>query len=555
MDKILAKILSLCLLLATLQPLQAATLIHNVNGYSLNQGELQRFVALEYEQGKVTRLYGSALNAERSSAATRIDAGGATLLPGLIDAHGHVSGHGRALSSVDLLGVTSEQQAVQRVASYLAQHPASEWVQGRGWNQVLWPEKTFPNKASLDAISADSAVVLTRVDGHALWANSKALALAGISASSPDPEGGQIVRDSKGQPTGVLIDNAMTPMHRVMPQASVEQLAQWQYRALEDLASYGITSVHDAGVSALEVQAYRVLQRAGRLPIRVYAMLDLRDPGNDVYLEAGPSVDQAHRLDVRSVKIWVDGALGSRGAALFEDYSDAPGERGLLLQSAEALEQHMNRAVAAGYQVSAHAIGDRANTRVLDLYERLNSDPKSAALRHRVEHAQVLRRQDIARFPALNVIASIQPLHAISDKNMAGARLGKERLQGAYAWQSLLASASHMAAGSDVPAESPNPFLGLHAAVSRQDQSGEPNTAWMPEQKISRLDALALFTEGAAYAAHQEAAIGRLQPGYFADFILIDKDYFEVPEAELGQLQVKAVYVAGKQVYQAPRFR
>jgi len=543
--------LSLTAFVLTAGVTHAATLVHNVQGYSLNQGELQQFVALEFDAGKVTRLYADLASAEASAAVTRIDGAGATLLPGLIDAHGHISSHGQALASVDLVGVTSEQQAAQRVAQFLQQRPDSEWVQGRGWNQVLWPGKAFPAKASLDAVSDNRAVVLGRVDGHALWVNSRALALAGITAETPDPDGGQIVRDDEGQPTGVLIDNAMDQLVAVMPRPSVEQLAELQYTALEDLASYGLTAVHDAGIPASEVQAYQTLQRAGRLPVRVYAMLDVRDPANDRYLNAGPSVDEAHMLDIRSVKISADGALGSRGAALFEDYSDGPGNRGLLLHTPESLEHHMNRAVAAGFQVNTHAIGDLANARVLDLYERLNSDSKSAALRHRVEHAQILRPQDIARFPALSVIASVQPVHATSDKNMAGDRLGDGRLKGAYAWQSLLDSGARMAGGSDFPVESPNPFFGLYAAVTRQGQDGEPPGGWMPDQKMSRQDALALFTEGAAYAAHQEGVLGRLQPGYFADFILVNKDFFKVPESELWQLQVKATYVAGEQVYDA----
>ncbi|TXS95126.1 amidohydrolase [Parahaliea aestuarii] len=529
----------------------AATLVHNIRGYSLDGDQVQTFSALEFDKGVITHLYRDVASADASRAATRIDGFGATLLPGLIDAHGHVSSFGRALATVDLVGSSSEAEAARRVAHYIDAHPDRDWVEGRGWNQVLWPDKAFPARAALDAISGERAVVLGRVDGHALWVNSRALALAGIGAGTPDPDGGQILRDEQGQPTGVLIDNAMDLVTAVMPGPDVEALAALQYSALEKLASYGLTAVHDAGIPAREVEAYQQLLAEDRLPIRVYAMLDVRDPDNDRYLEQGPLVDAQHRLDIRSVKISADGALGSRGAALFDDYSDSSGNRGLLLHSRKELAHHMHRAVAAGYQVNTHAIGDRANALVLDLLEAVNSNSRSAALRHRVEHAQILRPADISRFPALNVIASVQPVHATSDMNMAGDRLGETRLRGAYAWESLLESGARMAGGSDFPVESPNPFHGLYAAVTRQDQAGRPPGGWLPKEKMSREAALALFTSGAAYAAHQEGVLGHLQPGYYADFILVDGDYFTLPENDLWQLQVKATYVAGEQVFPA----
>ncbi|WP_116368824.1 amidohydrolase [Parahaliea mediterranea] len=552
---------------------QAATLVHNIRGYTVDGEQVQTFVALEFDDGLVTRLYRDAAAAEASGADRRIDGRGATLLPGLIDAHGHVSAHGQALASVDLVGSPSEAEAARRVAAFIQANRNAQtnsnaqaknnaqansntqaqqgWIAGRGWNQVLWPGQAFPTRATLDALSGEHAVVLGRVDGHALWVNSRALALAGITAATEDPAGGQIVRDATGQPTGVLIDNAMDLVAAVMPKPDVATLADLQHRALVDLARYGLTGVHDAGIAAREVAAYQQLLAQGRLPIRVYAMLDARDPDNDRYLAQGPMIDERHRLDIRSVKLSADGALGSRGAALVDDYSDDAGNRGLLLHSREALAHHMHRAVAAGYQVNTHAIGDRANALVLDLLETINSNPDSAALRHRVEHAQILRPQDIARFPALNVIASVQPVHATSDKNMAGDRLGEARLHGAYAWESLLESGARMAGGSDFPVESPNPFHGLYAAVTRQDTAGHPPGGWLPNEKMNRAAALALFTGGAAYAAHQETVLGRLQPGYYADFILVDGDYFNLPEARLWQLSVKATYVAGEQVYPA----
>jgi len=533
-------------------PATAATLIHNIAGYTMNGSELVTFSALEFDEGKVTRLYASEADAQQSTAIERLDGKGMTLLPGLIDAHGHVSSHGRALASVDLVGVGSESAAVTRVVDFIAAEPTKNtWVQGRGWNQVLWPSKEFPSRQSLDAVSGDAAVVLGRVDGHAVWVNTRALALAGITDDTPDPAGGQIIRDSQGKATGVLIDNAMAMVFSVMPVDTDEQIADYQARALRDLAANGLTSVHDAGITAKEVRGFRSLVKAGDMPVRVYAMLDVLDPANDADLKAGPSEDEAKLLVVRSVKISADGALGSRGAALFEDYSDKPGHKGLLLLTDEELKHHMSRAVAAGYQVNTHAIGDLANDRVLANYEMLNEQETSRALRHRVEHAQILRPKDVSRFVAADVVASIQPTHATSDKNMAGDRLGEKRLEAAYAWSTLLDSGAQLAGGSDFPVESVNPFYGLHAAVTRQSHDNQPDGGWFPGQKLSRAASLSLFTQDAAFAAHQEQVIGRLMPGYYADFILVSENYFEQPAEDIWKNRVQATYVAGQRVFLA----
>lgn len=532
----------------------AATLVHNIHGYTMDDGKLFKFVALEHFGGKVTRLHTSHDTIATSTATEKLDGGGATLLPGLIDAHGHISSHGRALSAVDLVGSPSEADSAQRVLDFIGSSGAgSEWITGRGWNQVLWPQKVFPRRESLDEVSADKAVALNRVDGHAMWVNSAALAQAGITDETPDPDGGEIIRDDQGQATGILIDNAMDLVFKVMPPLTDERMEQFTLTALEDLASYGLTSVHDAGIKAQEVRAFQSLRRQNRLPIRVYAMLDVLDPANDAYLRQGPLIDPEHMLDIRSVKISADGALGSRGAALFQDYSDQPGNKGLLLVNDEQLDQHMERAMVAGYQVNVHAIGDLANGRVLDFYERLIKQQDSRTLRHRIEHSQIIRPQDIPRFAELGVIASIQPTHATSDKNMAGDRLGQKRLAGAYAWKSLRDSGARLAGGSDFPVESANPFFGLHAAVTRQSQDNQPAGGWLPKQKLSREVTLGLFTEDAAYSAHQEAVIGKLRPGYAADFILVRDDYFTVPEQDLWKNQVLATYVAGQLVFKLER--
>jgi hypothetical protein len=520
----------------------------------MESGVRSQFVALEYNNGVVTQVYASVDEAAFSVAETKIDGGGATLLPGLIDAHGHVSSHGAALANVDLNGAATEAEATQRVADFIAKADmdSGSWVRGRGWNQVLWPNKRFPTRATLDAVAPDRPVILGRVDGHAAWVNSAALEAAGITRNTPDPMGGQIIRDSQGEPTGVLIDNAMDVVFETAGEPSVEQLEGDIVTALKAVAATGMTAIHDAGISAREAQAYRNLQAQGRLPIRVYAMLSVLDPANDDYLNTGPYVSDDGMLQIRSVKISADGALGSRGAALHQSYSDQPGHKGLLLLTDTDLRHHIERSAKAGFQVNVHAIGDFANTRVLDEFERINADQKLRALRHRVEHAQILRPADIARFRDLNVLASIQPTHATSDKNMAGDRLGETRLEGAYAWKSLIDANVRVAGGSDFPVEPPEPLFGLHAAVTRTDREGTPLGGWRPHEKLSREASLSLFTEWAAYAGHAEDLIGQLKPGMAADFILLRDNYFTQPADAIWRNHVLTTVVAGKVVFASP---
>ncbi|MDJ0879339.1 MAG: amidohydrolase [Halieaceae bacterium] len=528
---------------------QAATLVYNVTGYTMNEGERVQFAALEFGDGVITRLYSNDLEARASKAEERIDGNGAILLPGLIDAHGHVTALGRGLSAVNLVGSTSAADAAARVRAFLADNGNQEWVRGHGWNQVLWPGKQFPHRSSLDALAGKQAVALTRIDGHAMWVNSTALKLADIGPETPDPDGGQIIRDDTGRATGVLIDNAMNLVKAVMPPITDEDMANFALTAMQALASQGITSVHDAGITAQEVRAYQALRRENRMPIRVYAMLKMVDPAIDQYLQQGPLIDEQHMLDIRSVKISADGALGSRGAALFEDYSDMPGQRGLLLVNDEQLDRYMDRSMAAGYQVNVHAIGDKANARVLDFLEQMIARHDNRHLRHRNEHSQIVRLEDISRFAEIGVVASIQPTHATSDKNMAGDRVGEARLAGAYAWRKLLDSGARLAGGSDFPVESINPFYGIHAAVTRQDHQNQPPGGWLPGERLLRNEALSLFTEWAAWAAHQETVIGRLLPGYAADFILVSDDMFTMPAEDLWRNQVLGTWVAGRKVH------
>ena len=552
----IASICTLALLLLPISALSTAersgTLLYNINGYTLSDEGLIQFDALEFNQGRVTRLFKDqpeALASARNQAGQTIDGGGTTLLPGLIDAHGHVSSHGRALEAVDLVGIGSEADSALQVAEFIQRKDPGDWVLGRGWNQVLWSNNEFPDRQSLDQLDTDAAIALNRIDGHAVWVNSRALELANIDDHTPDPAGGQIIRDDRGRATGVLIDNAMDMVFAQIPAESVQQNEHYVLAALRDLAEVGLTSVHDAGSSSRDIQAMQNLRGRDQLPVRIYAMLDVLNSGNDVYLNQGIHLDDQQMLEIRSVKISADGALGSRGAALAADYSDLPGHQGLLLLSDEELQRQMSRSMAMGYQVNVHAIGDLANTGVLNLFEQLQADTLRLHQRHRVEHAQILDPADLNRFQSLSVIASIQPTHATSDKNMAGDRLGPQRLKGAYAWRTLIDSGAAVAGGSDFPVEPTNPFFGLHAAVTRQDREDQPEDGWLPEEKTTREQALALFTQGAAYAAHQEQSLGQLTPGYWADFILISDDYFEVAAQDIWKIQVLETWVAGKQVF------
>ena len=530
------------------EALADTTLINNINGYTFNSNqELVQFSALQFTDDRVDHILTEAENLPREGIRV-IDGNGQTLLPGLIDAHGHILSYGRLLLQVDLGGSLSETEAAQRVADFYSKNEDLEWIQGRGWNQVLWESNEFPGANSLDLVVSDKPVWLRRIDGHAGWANTKAMELAGVTRESEDPNGGQIIRDENGYPTGVFIDTAMNYIASQIPTSTTEELKNALSMAMNRLASYGLTAVHDAGVSSQTIAAYKQLAEEGPLPIRVNVMLAASDPLFLDRLEEGYFRSDDDTLTINSVKIVGDGALGSRGAALIEDYSDDSGNRGLLRYNDERLEYLMRVAMNGGFQVNTHAIGDNANMKVLDNYERLISETDSRNLRHRIEHAQILRYEDILRFAQLGVIPSMQATHATSDKNMAQDRIGEVRIQGAYAWRKLMQADTLIANGSDFPVESPDPFWGLHASVTRQDQSNEPPGGWLPDERMSLEEAFASFTVNAAFAGHQENLLGTLEAGKKADFIIIDRDIFKIPENDLWQTQVLETWVNGEKI-------
>lgn len=541
------------LLLASGSLTAAPVVLHNIQGYGFDeQGQLSSFshFVFDNETGKVLARGDKAAVAAYSKA-EQIDGKGQTLLPGLIDGHGHVLGLGQNLNQVDLRTSSSEAQAVAQVAAFAKAHPQSQWILGRGWNQVLWPTQQFPGKTLLDESIKDKPVWLTRVDGHAGWANSKALQLAGISKDTIDPPGGEIIRDAEGNPTGVLIDNAMLLLEKQIPQQSeAERLAALD-AAFEHLLALGITSTHDAGVDQANLQSYQQLRKDNKLPLRIYAMLSATDPKLADWLKAGPLLDKDDWLVARSVKIYGDGALGSRGAALIEPYSDQPKQKGLFVTQPDKLTAVMKLTLDAGFQTNVHAIGDLTNRLVLDRFEQLASPEQLKQGRHRVEHAQIVSPKDIPRFAQLHILPAMQPTHATSDKNMAADRLGIARLRGAYAWKSFVDQGSRIVAGSDYPVELANPFYGIHAAVTRQDQQNQPVGGWFPEQRLTLTQALKSFTADAAYGAFQDHSMGSLAPGMWADFILVDRDIFKVAPETLWQTQVQQTWVAGQQKYKA----
>ncbi len=454
-------------------------------------------------------------------------------IPGLIDAHGHMESLGGTLEQLDLRGVASLEEVARRVKEKAQSSPEGSWITGRNWDQSLWPGSAFPTAALLDQAAPGRPVWLKRVDGHAGWASSEALRLANVNKDTQSPRDGQIIRDSTGTPTGVFIDGAMSLVGRSVPSPGKDDVKRRLLAAQQIVLEQGLTSVHDAGISRSVTDAYRELDREGRLIVRIYAMASLPADNAISFVSRRPqeSLEKA-RFELRAVKLFIDGAMGSRGALLFEPYSDDPKNSGLLLIDPAQLETITTAALRNGWQVCTHAIGDKGNSLVLDAYAAARKAvPEARDSRLRVEHAQVVRKQDIARFADLKVIASMQPSHVSSDLRWADARLGPGRVDGAYAWRWFAQAGVTLANGSDFPVEIVNPFWGIYAGITRQDAQGKPPGGWHPEQRLSLVETLRGFTSGAAYAAFAENRLGILKPGYRADLTIIDRDLFQADPA------------------------
>jgi predicted amidohydrolase YtcJ len=487
--------------------------------------------------------------ARRLSSGREIDVRGATILPGLVDAHGHIDGLGLGLERVNLNGATSEDEMAARAAAKGRETPEGEWVFGRGWDQNDWPSRAWPTAAALDRALPGRRIWLKRIDGHAGVASTAAMQAAGVTRETPDPAGGQIIRDSAGNPTGVFIDNAMDLIEKAIPAPSREARRRTLQRAVETIASLGLTGVHDAGVDDETVSILRDLADEGKLPIRVYAMLGDDAALLEKWFRAGPLRNYNDLLTVRSVKLYADGALGSRGAALLAPYSDDPSNSGLVIASVSHISDVASRAKAAGFQVNTHAIGDRGVRNVLDAYDAATVGPSD---RYRIEHFQVAHLDDIRRLASMGVIASMQPTHATSDMPWAERRVGPERIRGAYAWRRVLDAGGRLAFGSDFPVEEVNPLLGIYAAVTRQDLDGQPPGGWLPDQRMTAAEALRGFTADAAYASFDEGRRGTIDLGKDADFTVLDRNPLEVPPVEIPRLKVRYTVVGGRVVYAAP---
>jgi predicted amidohydrolase YtcJ len=472
-----------------------------------------------------------------------IDLHGRSATPGLVDAHCHLYGLGTDLENVSLRDLPSEEAAVARMAEAAKGRPAGQWLLGRGWDQNKWPGQQFPTRKRLDAAVGDRPVVLTRIDGHAIWVNSVALREAGITRSTRDPDGGKIVRDGAGEPTGVLIDNAEGLVFRKQPEPSPELRAQRLQAAAKVAIAEGLTGVHDMGIEEATADAYRKLAEAHQLPIRVYAYLTAPDK---IERYATAPLPPTGRFTMRGVKLYADGALGSRGARLYAPYTDDPKNQGLWRTSPDTMKRAVDAAVAGGWGVAIHAIGDAGVGAVIDAFAAAEA-AHPGDHRLRIEHTQVIAPKDVPRMAAAHAIASMQPTHATSDMPWAEARLGPDRVKGAYAWRTMLDHHIPFAAGSDFPVEQVSPILGLYAAVSRQDAKGMPAGGWYPAQRMTLEEAVAAFTRGAAYAEFAEDARGMLAPGRRADLTVFSGKL--VPDKSLLDLKIDYTIVDGEIVY------
>jgi hypothetical protein len=529
-------------------PAFADSLVDNVNGMTLDKdGKVIHFNGvLMTPDGKVIRLMQP--NDKRPEKLDwRADMKGKVLLPGFIDAHGHVMDLGFRDVELDLSGTKSLDEAKAKIAAYVAANPDKKWILGGGWNQELWALGRFPTAADLDSVVSDRPVWLSRVDGHASWANGAAMKAAGVTAKSVSPPGGRIEKTGTA-PNGVFVDAAQDLIAKAVPQPLPKDRDAALLKAQAKLLSLGVTATADMGSSLDDWLSYRRAGDAGALRVRIMSY------GNSVETAirvggAGPTQWlYADRLRMGGVKLYADGALGSRGAWLKAPYSDAPKETGLGFLADDVIRNLMSRAAMDNYQVAVHAIGDKANAQVLDAIEELSETYKGDR-RWRIEHAQIVDPADLPRFGQHGTIASMQPTHQTSDRAMAEARLGSDRLAGAYAWASMLKNGSVLAFGSDYPIESPDPFAGWAAAFTRQDAEGQPYGGWRPEEKLTREQAWWAFTGAAAYAGFAEDKFGRLAPGQRADFIIVDRDPLLASPSELRATKVEETWVGGHKEY------
>jgi predicted amidohydrolase YtcJ len=511
--------------------------------------------AMAIRDGKV-QFVGSEREAlQLRGASTRLlDAGGQTIIPGMIDAHAHLFNLATFLRNLDVTDTRAYETIVARVADRVRTAQPNTWVIGRGWDQNKWGNTQFPTHDALSRVSPNNPVVLTRIDGHAILANAAAMKAAGVTAATKDPSGGKIERTATGEPTGVFIDNAMDLVNRSIPPMTKDDMRSATLNAIAEANKLGLVGVHDAGEPRDVIDIFEELAKAGTFNLRAYVMIGDDSAAIAHYFQRGPqSALYDGRLWIRSIKLYADGALGSRGAALLDPYADDPRNTGLLRTTAAHLQDVSTRALQRGFQVGIHAIGDRGNRIALDAFDNALKAVPTADHRFRIEHVQVLDHADVPRFAQLGVIPSMQAVHQPSDMYWAPTRLGYARTLGAYAWRSLLETGVVIPNGSDFPVERVNPLFSFHAAVARQDDNNWPPGGWFAEQKMTRDEALKAMTIWAAFAGFQENVTGSLTPGKFADFVILDRDIMRVPDEQILGTGVIATYIGGKAVFERSR--
>lgn len=522
---------------------KADLIVHNATVYTVDS-TFSTAQAFAVKDGKFIEVGSSAdiLNAYEADSVA--DLGGKPVYPGFYDPHAHFMGLGQMLDQADLVGAASYEEVISRLKTYHAAHPDAMWIIGRGWDQNDWPDKRFPTKEKLDAAFPNIPVALTRVDGHALLVNSKALRLAQITAGTK-MTGGDVLLEN-GQPTGVLIDNAMQMVRRVIPQPEEQDRERMLLAAQKVCLSLGLTTVSDAGLNRPDIELVEKMQKDGRLKIRDYVMISLGEPNIDYYLKRGPF--QTDRLTVRSFKLYADGALGSRGACLRQPYTDRPETAGFLLLSPQELERILTLLANSSFQANTHCIGDSANHLILDLYGKLLKGKNDR--RWRIEHAQVVSPEDFWKFGRYSVIPSVQPTHATSDMYWAEERLGPVRVKGAYAFKDLMKQNGLVSFGSDFPVEAPNPLFGFHSAVARVDAKEYPKGGYQMENAVDRASALKAMTRWAAFACFEDHLRGSIEPGKQADFVVLQQDIMKIPAPQLRNVKTAQTWIGGEKLFE-----
>ncbi|MGY8782122.1 MAG: amidohydrolase [Fidelibacterota bacterium] len=498
--------------------------------------------AILCNKGKIIQL----LPSGNINSGKRIDLKGGWVYPGFIDSHMHLTGLGWSLESVDLVGTTSKLDALKKIKEGIKNTPKGTWVLGRGWDQNDWSKSEYPKATDLDLISMDHPMIFRRIDGHAAWTNTLAMKLANISENTVDVNGGIIIRDDIGYPTGIFIDNALDLIESQIPEKTEQDIYRQIIKAQTMLNKFGITSIHDAGTSKKEIKILKKMIKNEELSIRVYTMLNNNPKDYDSFLESGPEIENPF-IKVQSIKIYLDGALGSRGAALLEPYSDSPSENGLLIIKPSEHKSLVKKFSKSGFQVNTHGIGDRAIRIILDNYEEV----ANTKIRNRIEHSQIVHPDDVPRFKELNVIPAMQSTHCTSDMPWVEERIGLERMHEAYPWKSFIKLNIPVPGGSDAPIESPNPIEGIYASVTRKDKNGLPEKGWYSEQKMTLKEAIKSYTEWGAYASYEEKIKGKIKENFYADFTVLDQELKSTNLEMILDARVLFTILNGKIVYQS----